>query len=1270
MNETCGCCKGVEKLTPKTIANRPGLDALIYRVGTHSSFLTTMLARLSSHYLPPSDGQDRPTGNRPLHGLTTRALNDPAIALLDAWAVVADVLTFYQERIANEGYLRTATERRSVLELARLVGYTLRPGVAASVFLAYTLDEGSAATIPKGSRAQSLPAPPDLPQSFETGEDLEARAEWNVLKPRMSRPQYITAANAPAIETLYFKGTATNLRPNDAVLLVFGPSATQTPAMRLVKTAEPQAAFERTKVTFQTEIAPQPAPLDRLEELVAAMIRAQPGGSRRAGEVAGTLNAFMAKLPARVGGADLADRIERDLLPGLREQLAFASVRGQAALEPWLRDMVDVLDDEVHRLRVAAGTTTGGANGSSNGKGSLDGSVVVATRNQLLAPLRVPPSLQPAHARRLERDIRATFSPQQDTGTQVLVALNPTLQDTLYPAMRNATVASPPELQSVEALRVKATPFGSSAPRRPVFDSRGALDGYEEWPLVEQSISIRIGLGVGSQTLAGAAGAEAAITITEGGETQSGQVPLENDQSIVVGGVSVRINIRNDGMEIAFTLERAQPALRREYLLRGENNQLAVSVDNTRTPLVSPGQTVRSRVGDHKITVSVEVPVVATTARRRTAALADPQSPQIVLVDQVGLAVPEEARAVVALDGPYNEITPDSWVVIERPNQRIIGKVVSVQTVSKADFGISAKVTQLTLDRPWLSDADTSLAALRETTIYAQSEPAELVDEPIDDDVQGSEIEVDRLYGGLQSGRWLIVAGERTDIPGTSGVMASELVMLAGAVQGVEQLDVEGQPGGYGGYPGGYAGYGYLPPTGTTTIARPGDKVHTTVQLAKPLAYRYKRDTVAIYGNVVKATHGETRTEALGSGDGSKALQSFALRQSPLTYLAAVTPIGAESTLHVFVNDIEWYETDTLVYLKPTDHNFITRTGDDDKTSVIFGNGWRGARLPTGQENVKAIYRSGIGRPGNVKAGQISLLVTRPLGVRSVINPLPATGGADRESRDEARRNAPLGVTALDRLISVRDYEDFSRTFAGIGKASATRLSDGRRQLVHVTIAGARDIPIDVTSDLYRSLREALHQFGDPYQALQVDLRELVVLVINARVKVRKEYRWVNVEPKIRAALLDRFSFERRDLGQDALLSEVIAAIQLVEGVDYVDVDVLDSVAEGTAPADLERLAGSLALKNRITANMARVEQLFDTVREGRTPPQPETLTDIAARNATTVDGLLRLNPRLRGQGALAVGDSLLVRRGIRPAQIAFLLPDVADTLILREISA
>ncbi|MBM4431760.1 MAG: hypothetical protein FJ026_15660, partial [Chloroflexi bacterium] len=90
--DSCGCCEGVEALTPLAIANRPGLEQLAYRVGTHATFLETMKARLSSGEFPA------------LQGLTSREGSDPAIAWLDACTTVADVLSFYDERIANEGY--------------------------------------------------------------------------------------------------------------------------------------------------------------------------------------------------------------------------------------------------------------------------------------------------------------------------------------------------------------------------------------------------------------------------------------------------------------------------------------------------------------------------------------------------------------------------------------------------------------------------------------------------------------------------------------------------------------------------------------------------------------------------------------------------------------------------------------------------------------------------------------------------------------------------------------------------------------------------------------------------------------------------------------------------------------------------------------------------------------------------------------------------------------------------------------------------------------
>ncbi|HXJ63087.1 MAG TPA: hypothetical protein VNN79_04980, partial [Actinomycetota bacterium] len=129
--DTCGCC---EPVGPRvTVANRPGLSALAYRIGTHGSFLARMLSALPGAPYPTEAG-----GDRPLRALTTRATDDPAVALLDAWATAADVLSFYQERIANEGFLRTATELRSVLELAREIGYELGPGVAADAYLAFT----------------------------------------------------------------------------------------------------------------------------------------------------------------------------------------------------------------------------------------------------------------------------------------------------------------------------------------------------------------------------------------------------------------------------------------------------------------------------------------------------------------------------------------------------------------------------------------------------------------------------------------------------------------------------------------------------------------------------------------------------------------------------------------------------------------------------------------------------------------------------------------------------------------------------------------------------------------------------------------------------------------------------------------------------------------------------------------------------------------------------------------------------------------------------
>src|SRR5262249_12600336 len=154
----------------------------------------------------------------------------------------------------------------------------------------------------------------------------------------------------------------------------------------------------------------------------------------------------------------------------------------------------------------------------------------------------------------------------------------------------------------------------------------------------------------------------------------------------------------------------------------------------------------------------------------------------------------------------------------------------------------------------------------------------------------------------------------------------------------------------------------------------------------------------------------ETVQEVLGSGDASQANQSFTLKRPPLTYVSAPTPSGAQSTLTVRVDNLLWEEVPSLYGLGPKDEDYIVRLADDGTTTLTFGDGVTGMRLSTGPNNVMAMYRTGSGLDGNVDAGSLTLLQIRPLGIRSVTNPLAASGAADPQSLADARVHAPLAV--------------------------------------------------------------------------------------------------------------------------------------------------------------------------------------------------------------------------------------------------------------------
>jgi predicted phage baseplate assembly protein len=183
--------------------------------------------------------------------------------------------------------------------------------------------------------------------------------------------------------------------------------------------------------------------------------------------------------------------------------------------------------------------------------------------------------------------------------------------------------------------------------------------------------------------------------------------------------------------------------------------------------------------------------------------------------------------------------------------------------------------------------------------------------------------------------------------------------------------------------------------------------------------------------------------------------------------------------------------------------------------------------------------------------------MTRPLGVTGVTNPEAATGGIDRQSRDDVRANAPLTMLTLDRIVSLRDYEDFARAFAGIAKALATWTWDGQTRGVFVTIAGADGAEVPETSDTYANLLIAMRSSGDPQVSLRVRSYRKRLFRLTARITRHPDWLAERVRSDVRDALVSRFGFSARTFGQRVALSEVMAVIQTVSGVVGVDVDAI-----------------------------------------------------------------------------------------------------------------
>jgi hypothetical protein len=572
------------------------------------------------------------------------------------------------------------------------------------------------------------------------------------------------------------------------------------------------------------------------------------------------------------------------------------------------------------------------------------------------------------------------------------------------------------------------------------------------------------------------------------------------------------------------------------------------------------------------------------------------------------------SASLIDLDSTYSKLTAGGWLALVRSDS--IGSPIvdlynltQVTTVSRSDYVISAKITRVLTDQN--TDLSNYYSATRQTAALSQSELLPVSEQPLDHPLYGTWLDLEVLRNDLVGITAVAITGKSQKIavnlpnpdsttlafapdddPTNTVPLAQGQVFTllkppallnnTGSIPNwtgnstAVTLSVSDSAGRGGTIASPVSNFKLLVAAASDPVVQESALVgqivpvtspfpHTRILLQNPLLNCYDRTVTTVNANVAAATAGSPVTELLGNGSAATPNQQFTLKQSPLTFVQAATPTGSQSSLQVTANGAKWTPVQTLYQQPPTAQVYTALNRPGGIAQIFFGDGVEGATLPTGQGNIQAQYRIGIGSAGNVAAAAITTLVDRPVGVSGVINPLAATGGQDAQSVDDIRANAPLTVLTLGRAVSITDYQNFAASFAGIAKASALWIPNGANRGVFLTVAAAGGAALPPGNLTLDHLVTALQNYGNPNVNIVAQSFLETTFAVTADLAYDPAYSVPAVQAAVLLLLQQTFSFLNRTFGQGVSADEIAALIQGVPGVVAVNVTKLTVIA--TSPA-------------------------------------------------------------------------------------------------------
>ena len=308
----------------------------------------------------------------------------------------------------------------------------------------------------------------------------------------------------------------------------------------------------------------------------------------------------------------------------------------------------------------------------------------------------------------------------------------------------------------------------------------------------------------------------------------------------------------------------------------------------------------------------------------------------------------------------------------------------------------------------------------------------------------------------------------------------------------------------------------------------------------------------SVKGSVtVLATQGVTVTSENIATSTGLINQVWALQKSPLINGSISIVAGASN----------FTEVPYLIDYNNYDPVFATYTNATGNSFVLFGDNISG-RVPDTDAIIYATYRVGGGLTGNVAAGSLKTILTNAVTGLSVSNISAATGGADEESTDSIRSNAPLSLKALNRAVSLADYSSLT---VAAGAAKANAVADVYTSVTVYFAPSAGDLGVTndgvTPSDVFNTYKTTINSYliGKVPANTTVTFQppSYVEIAIQSSITVLPQYRQTLVNVAVNAVLVELLAFDNVTFADTIRLNDVMGAINSVEGVAYCQVDKL-----------------------------------------------------------------------------------------------------------------